>query len=172
VPDAKLLTATNCTAGTPPSQPRQLGRYLTIRPALNWTDTSNYQHTETLLLELTAPDAYGFPPTRIVFQGGAVGPVHTIFGPGATAHSIAQQRADSIAQETSPSAVAGPVRDCSVGGEAAAAYGFSNGTISGFYIYSVRSDGLFEAFLFGSGGLGDQAIQDCLAMLGSIEWTF
>jgi hypothetical protein len=170
--DAGLLTAGNCSAPAPTTEPRQLGRYFTIRPVSNWTDTGDYQHTETLFLELTAPDAYGFAPTRIEFQGGAVGPVHTIFGPGATAHSIAQQRADSIAQETSPSAVAGTVRDCRVGGEAAAAYGFSNGTISGFYIYVVHSDGLMEVVLFGSDGLGDQAIQDCLAILSSLVWTF
>jgi predicted esterase len=120
---------------------------------------------------LTAPDAYGFSPTRIDFLGGAVGPVHTIFGPGATAHSIAQQQADAISQETSPHAIAGTVRDCTIGGEAAAAYGFSNGTISGFYIYSIDHDGLFEVFLFGTGGLGNQAIKDSLGMISSLNWT-
>jgi hypothetical protein len=149
-----------------------LGRYATIRPALKWTDTGNYQQTETLFLELKAPDAYGFSPTRIDFLGGAVGPVHTIFGPGATAHSIAQQHADAIAQETSPGAVAGTVRDCTVGGEAAAAYGFSNGTLSGFYIYLIHHDGLFEVFMSGTAGLGNQAIQDSLGMIGSLKWTF
>jgi hypothetical protein len=124
------------------------------------------------LLELTAPDTYGFPPTKIVFLGGAVGPVHTIFGPGATAHSIAQQRADAVAKETSVRAAAGPVRDCTVGGEAAAAYGFSKGSISGFDIYFIHSDGLAEVYLFGTGGIGKPAVQDSLAMLGSVVWTF
>jgi len=146
-------------------------RYYTIRPASKWTDTGNYQQTETLLLELTAPDAYRFAPTKISFRGGAVGPVHTIYGPGATAHSIAQQRAASIAQETSPHAVAGTIRDCTVGGEAAAAYGFNNETISGFYIYFIHKDGLFLVFLFGSGGLDYRAVQDSLAMLGSLTWA-
>ena len=171
LPDATALTAANCTAAAATSQPRLLGRYYTIRPAANWTDTGDYQHTETLFLELTAPGTYGFAPTRLDFQGGAVGPVHTIFGPDATAHSIAQQHATSIAQETSPNAVAGVVRDCSVGGVPAAAYGFTNGTISGFYIYFIHNDGLFEVFIFGTGGLSNQAIQDSLGMLGSVAWA-
>jgi hypothetical protein len=172
VPDATLLTAVNCSAAPAATPPRPLGRYYTIRPAPNWTDTGNYQQTETLLLELTAPDGYGFTPTRIDFRGGAVGPVHTIFGPGASAHSIAQQRAHAVAQETTIHAAAGAVRDCSVGSEAAAAYGFSKGPISGFDIYFIHNDGLAEVFLVGTGGVGNQAIQDSLAMLSSLVWTF
>jgi hypothetical protein len=172
VPDARLLTASNCSAAAPTTPPRPLDRYFTIRPAPNWTDTSNYVRDETLLLELTAPSNYGFAPTRIQFRGGAVGPVHTIFGAGASAHSIAQQKAAAIAQETSPNAVAGTLSDCTVGGnEAATAYGFSNGTLAGFYVYFVHSDGLGEVFLAGTGGLSDQAIQDSLAMVGSLVWT-
>lgn len=170
-PDAERLTGTNCSGPAANTAPRLLGQYYTIRPAPNWTDTGDYTHDEFPLLELTAPGAYGFAPTRLEFGSGAVGPVHTIYGPGATAHSIAQVHATSIAQETSPHAVAGTVRDCSVAGDAAAAYGFDNGAISGFYIYFIHNDGLDEVFLEGMGGLGDQAIQDALGMIGSVVWA-
>lgn len=171
IPDARLLTASNCSAAAPSTPPRQLDRYYTIRPAPDWTDSSNYFRDETLLLELTAPNSYGFSPSRIQFRGGAVGPVHTIYGVGASAHSIAQQKAAAIAQETSPNAVAGTISDCAVGGEAAAAYGFSNGTLAGFYLYFIHNDGLEEVLLAGTGGLSDQAIHDSLAMLASLMWV-
>lgn len=171
LPDSRLLTASNCSAAAAASQPRLLGRYYTIRPTPNWADTGDYQHTETLLLELTAPNVYGFAPSRVDFVSD-LGPVHTVYGAGATAHSIAQQHAASIAQETSPHAVAGTISDCSVGGEAAAAYGYSDETDSGFYVYVVHNDALFKVILFGAGGVSNQAIQDSLAMLGSLSWTF
>jgi hypothetical protein len=171
IPDARLLTASNCSAAAPTTAPRQLDRYYTIRPAPDWTDTSNYFRDDTLLLELTAPINYGFSPTRVQFRGGAVGPVHILYGAGASAHSIAQQKAAAIAQETSPNAVAGTISDCTVGGEAAAAYGFSNGTLAGFYLYFIHNDGLEEVLLAGTGGISDQAIHDSLAMLASLVWV-
>jgi hypothetical protein len=170
-PDATLLTGSNCSAAPASTQPRLLAGYYKIRPAPNWADTGNYQRTETLFLELTAPDTYGFAPTRIHFGGGDVGPVHTIYGPAATAHSIAQQHAAAIAKETSPNAVAGTVRDCRVGGEPAAAYGFSNGILAGFYVYFVHNDGLYLVLLAGTGGLGSPAIHDSLEMIGSLTWA-
>jgi hypothetical protein len=156
-----------------------LGRYYTIRPASGWTDSGPPQHTETQLLELDAPDAYGFAPTLILFHSD-LGPVHTVYGPQATAHSIAQQHAAAIAQEASLDAVAGKVRDCRVGGEAAAAYGatgdfnLASGTTSGsfFWIYFIHNDYLFHIILVGVGGVGNQAIQDSLGMIGSLTWTF
>ena len=131
------------------------------------------------MLELLAPGAYGFAPTLIQFDS-EIGPVHTSYGPQATAHSIAQQHAAAIAQEWSPNAVAGNVSDCRVGGEAAAVFGVSGafntsaGTTKGsfFWIYVVHNDSLFEVFLVGNGGVSDQAIQDSLGMLGSLTWTF
>jgi hypothetical protein len=158
---------------------RQLGRYFTIRPALEWTESPPPQHTESLLLELAAPNAVGFAPTLIQFHS-LVGPVHTVYGPQATARSIAQQHATAIAQDWSPDAVAGSISDCRVGGEAAAAFGVSGafntsaGTIKGsiFWIYVVHNDVLFEVLLIGNGGVSDQAIQDSLGILGSLTWTF
>jgi len=131
------------------------------------------------LLELLAPNAYGFGPTLIQFDS-EIGPVHTSYGPQGTAHSIAQQHADAIAQEWSPNAAAGKISDCRLGGEAAAVFGASGsyntpaGTTSGsfFWIYVVHNDALFKVFLVGNGGVGDQAIRDSLGMLGSIRWTF
>jgi hypothetical protein len=131
------------------------------------------------LLELDAPDAYGFARTLIQFHSD-LGPVDTVYGPQATAHSIAQQHAAAIAQEWSPDAVAGKVSDCRVGGEAAAVYGASgdvilaSGTTGGsfFWIYFIHNNYLFHIFLVGIGGIGSQAIQDSLGMIGSLTWTF
>src|SRR5260370_39087926 len=99
-PDPTLLTASNCSGVPASTSPQLLGNYYTVRPAASWTKTGDYQHTETLLLELTAPQSYGSAPTRIQFHSD-LGAVHLGYGAGATAHSIAQKRADSIVQETS-----------------------------------------------------------------------
>jgi hypothetical protein len=179
VPDATQLTESDCSGPAPASAARQLDRYFTVRPAAGWTETPPPQHTETLLLELEAPRAYGFAPTVIQFHS-LIGPVHTVHGSQATARSIAQGHATAIAQEWSPDAVAGKVSDCHLGGEAAAAFGVSgdlnlaSGTTTGkfFLIYFVHNDLLFEVILVGAGGVGDQAIQDSLGMLGSLTWTF
>jgi hypothetical protein len=178
-PDATLLTASNCSGPQPSTTALQLGRYFTIRPASQWTETPAPQHTETLLLELAAPNGYAFEPILIQFHG-LLGPVHTVYGPQATAHSIAQQHAAAIAQDWSPDAVAGPISDCRVGGDAAAAFGVSgdlnsaSGTTNGkfFWVYVVHNDLLFDVILVGTGGIDNQAVQDSLGMLGSLIWTF
>ncbi len=36
----------------------------------------------------------------------------------------------------------------------------------------VHNDLLFEVILTGTGGIGNQAIQDSLGMIGSLTWTF
>jgi hypothetical protein len=171
VPDATRLTAANCSGAAATSAPRLLGRYYTVSTAPNWTDTGNYQQTETLLLELTAPQAYGLAPTRIQFLSD-LGAVHVSYGAGATAHSIAQRHAASIANETAPAEVAGTVRDCTVGGDPAAAFGYSNGSNTGYRLYVVHGDLLFEVILDSVGGVGDQATQDSLGMIGSLKWAF
>jgi hypothetical protein len=173
------LTASNCSGPAPTTAPRPLGRYFTVRPSPEWTESPQPQHTETLLLELAAPNAYGFAPTLIQFHSD-LGPVHMRYGPQATAHSIAQEHAAAIAQEWSPNAVAGKISECHVGGEAAAAFGVSgdlnlaSGTTNGsfFWIYFVHNDYLFEVILVGTGGVGNQAVQDSLGMIGSLTWTF
>lgn len=147
-----------------------MDRYYTIRLATGWTNTGDYLHTETLLLELTAPELYGFAPTRIQFHS-VPGPVHTIYGADGTAHSIAQQHATSLASGNSQ-AIASTVRDCTVGGEVAAVFGYSDGPNSGFQLFVVHGDLLFEIILFGVGGVGNQTIHDSLGMIASLTWTF
>ena len=179
VPDATQLTASNCSGSAPTTAPRPLDRYFTVRPSPEWTENPPPQHGETLLLEVAAPKSYGFAPTVLQFHSD-LGPVHTRYGPQATAHSIAQEHAAAIAQEWSPNAVAGTISDCRVGGEAAAAFGVSgdltlaSGTTNGsfFWIYFVHNDFLFEVILVGNGAVSKQAIQDSLGMLGSLSWTF
>src|SRR5438105_7081661 len=159
VPDGRMLTATNCSAAAPLTAPKVLGPYYTIGIAPNWLDTGDYAHTETLLLELTAPATYGNSPTKLQFESD-LGPVHTVYGTGATAHAIAQKHADSIASETAPNSVAGVVTDCKIGSEDAAAFGFSNRGNLGYWVYFVHHDRLFQVILFGAAGVGNQATQD------------
>ena len=117
VPDATRLTAHNCFGPAPATSARQLGRYFTVRASPAWSVIPPSELSETSLLELLAPNAYGFGPTLIQFDS-EIGPVHTSYGPQGTAHSIAQQHADAIAQEWSPNAAAGKISDCRLGGEA------------------------------------------------------
>jgi hypothetical protein len=148
-----------------------LGGYYTMQIAPAWTDTGNYAGTETLLLELVAPQTYGFSPTEIQFHSD-LGPVHTVYSPQATSDSIAQQHAASIASDlASPQAIAGTVSDCSVGGEPAAAFGYTDRTTAGYRLYVVHKDYLYEIRLFGSGGVSNRAIQDSIGMIGSLIWT-
>lgn len=165
------LTASNCSGPAAISPPQLLGSYFTIRPAPNWTKTGDYQHTETLLLELTAPQTYLSAPTTIQFHSD-LGAVHTAYGPQATAHSIAQKEADSVVPTISVSGVAGQVSDCTVGGEPAAAFGFSAGAYEGYFIYVVHSDVLFDVVVLGFGGVSSEAIHDSLGMIGSLRWVF
>jgi hypothetical protein len=156
VPGVKALTASNCSGPAPATQPQAQGSY--------------YVHTETLLLELSAPQPYGYAPTRIQLHSN-LGPVHTVYGPQATSHTIAQQHAAAIDREISKTAVAGTLGDCNVGGAPAAAFGFSDDRNSGFIIYVVHGESLFEIILVGVGGISSQAIQDFLGMIGTLTWT-
>ena len=171
VPDVTRLTNSDCSGPAAPSAPQRLGRYFTIRVAPSWTKTGDYQRTETLLLELTAPQTYRSAATIIQFHSD-LGAVHVGYGAGATAHSIAQKHADSVVPDVSVSGVAGLVSDCSVGGEPAAAFGFSAGTFEGYYLYFVHEDGLFEVILLGVGGISNESIHDALGMIGSLKWAF
>jgi hypothetical protein len=164
-PDAALLTANNCSGPPASTTPRSL-HYYTTRVASNWSDTGDYARTETLLLELTAPAGYGHAPTRVQFHSD-IGRVNN----SDTPHSIAAQNAPTITQYMdSPQAVAGLVSDCSINGDPAAAFGYSNGSEVGYRLYVVHKHYLFEIRLFGADGVGDQAIQDVRGMMGSIMW--
>jgi hypothetical protein len=67
--------------------------------------------------------------------------------------------------------VASAVSDCTVGGEPASVFGYSDGIHAGYRLYTVRHGLLFEIYLSGKGGVSNHAIQDCLAMIGSLNWT-
>jgi hypothetical protein len=179
IPDATVLASRDCTGPAPQTPDVQLDRYFSIRPAAGWTQDPRAAHGETLLLQLAAPAAYGFAPTVIQFHS-LIGPVHVVYGAGATAHTIASQHAAAIAQEWSPDAVAGAVSDCHLGGEPASVFGFAgdlttaSGTAAGKFlrIYVVHNDLLFEVNVIGTDGIGDQTVRDSLAMFGSVTWTF
>jgi hypothetical protein len=123
-----------------------------------------------LLLELTAPANYANAPTRIKFFAFLYD-VQLDFGPQATAHSIASDHAASHFGSTTRS-IATPVSDCSVAAESAAVYGYADGNVQGYRVAIVHHNRLLGIWLFGIGGVDDQAIKDALAMMSSIVWTF
>lgn len=171
IPDSSVLTARKCSASPPTTSPVSL-TYFSIRPAANWTKSGDYQHTETLLLELTAPQAYSSGRVFVQFHSD-LGPVHTVYGTGATANSIAHAHAASAQQEIGAKVMAGNVSDCSVAAEPSSVFGFSDGDFSGYRMYVVHQDSLYEFDLYWNGGgvVSNQAISDYLAMLGSVTWA-
>jgi hypothetical protein len=137
-----------------------------MRLAPGWTDTGDYRHTESLLLELSAPASYGNAPTRIKFHAFPFD-VPKDFGPQATAHSIASvHTVQHLGTSTTTLA------DCAIAAEPAALFGYANGSERGYRLAIVHHERLLEIWLFGVGGLGDQSLQDALAMISSIVWTF
>jgi len=168
-PDPTRLTASGCLGSASSAAPRTVGRY-TIRIPSGWTDTGDYTHTESLLLELTAPASYGNPPSRIQFLALPYD-VQRDFGTSTTAHSIAVNEAKTHQHFTSPLSAATSVADCSVAGEPAAVFGYADGNERGYWLLFIHDNGLLGVRLFGTGGIGDQAIQEALSMIGSITWT-
>lgn len=168
-PNPSRLTSASCTGEIPSTAPVDL-HYFRAQPP-PWTKTGDYVHTETLLLELTAPPEYGWVPTRIQFHSD-LGPVHTVYGQQATAHSIAAQHAAEIGSYTgSPGATATAVKDCTMAGDPASVFGYAAASEAGYRIFIVHRDSLFEIWLNGKGGVSDAAVRDALGMLGSIAWN-
>ena len=141
-----------------------------MRAAPGWSDTGDYVHTESLLLELTAPASYPNAPTRIEFHSFP-GEVHVLYGSQATAHSIAAEHARSHFGSSAQS-IASTVVDCSIAAETAAVFGYADGTERGYRVSIVHKDRLFEIWLFGTDGLSAQSIQDGLGMIASMAWIF
>jgi photosystem II stability/assembly factor-like uncharacterized protein len=168
VPDPLRLTSQKCTGEPLTTSARTVeGRY-TMRVPSGWADTGDYVHRESPLLELTAPASYGYSPTRIQFLALQYDPKD--FGPEGTAHSIAVAIATKHDWSILPDTVATSVSDCAVAAEPAAVFGYANGSEQGYWLFMVRQNGLYGIRLVGTGGVGDQAIEDALAMLGSIAW--
>jgi hypothetical protein len=138
---------------------------------LGWTDTGDYHHTESLLLELTAPATYGNSPTRIQFHALPFD-VQRDFGTSTTAHSIAADEAATHQHFTSPRSAATSVADCSIAGELAAAFGYAEVNERGYWLLFVHRNSLLGVRFFGANGISDQAIQDGLGMIGSIAWAY
>jgi hypothetical protein len=170
-PDPLRLTGQNCSAAPSTTKARALGAYYTLGLAPSWIDTGDYVHTESLLLQLTAPASYGYGPTRINFHAFPYD-VPKDFGSKATARSISED--DSVTHQhiTLPRLIATLVADCVVAAEPAAAFGYSEGNYRGYWLLIVHHERLLGVHLFGAGGVSDQALQDALGMIGSITWTF
>jgi hypothetical protein len=67
--------------------------------------------------------------------------------------------------------VVSSVADCSVAAEPASLFSYAEGKESGYRLAVVHKDLLYEIWLFGVDGVGDQAVQDALRMIGSIAWA-
>ena len=171
MPDLMRLTSQGCSTKPPATAARALGGYFAIQPAANWIDTGDYVHTESLLLELTASTSYGYSPTRSRFYAFPYD-VNADFGSQATAHSIAVDEATTQKRFTSPSLSATLVGDCSVAGEPTALFGYADGDERGYWLLIVRHNRLFGIQLFGTLGVSDKTIQDALAMMASVAWSF
>jgi hypothetical protein len=167
-PNPAVLTARGCSGSASSASPRTVGRY-TMRIPSGWTDTGDYTHTESLLLELTAPASYGNSPSRIQFLALPYD-VQRDFGSSTTAHSIVANEAATHQHFTSPQSAATSVADCAVAGEPAAVFGYADGNERGYWLLFIHDNGLLGVRLFGTGGIGDQAIQEALSMIGSITW--
>jgi photosystem II stability/assembly factor-like uncharacterized protein len=170
LPDPMRLTSQKCTGTPPTTLARTVGNRYTIRVPSGWTDTGDYVHTESLLLELTAPASYGNSPTRIQFLALPYD-VQRDFGTSTTAHAIAADEA-ATHRFTSTRSVATSAVDCPVAGESAAAIGYADANEHGFWLLFIHRNSLLGVRLFGAGGIGDNVIQDALGMVGSIAWTF
>lgn len=170
-PDPIRLTGQSCSARPSTAKARALGGYYTLRPAPRWTDTGDYVHTESLLLQLTAPTTNGYGPTRINFYAFPLD-VQADFGSQATAHSIAVEDATTHNRFTSRGTITTSVSDCSVAAAAAAAFGYAVASENGYWIFVVHRNRLLGIKIVGTGGISDQALQDALGMIGSITWTF
>jgi len=168
-PDVRLITASGCSGPNPATQVRPLGNY-TLRLASGWADTGNDNPTESRVIELAAPIAYGDAPTLLQLHQ-FIGPVSTLYGKDATAHTVALREAASHLF-TSPLAETSSVGDCTVGGDPAALWGYSDGGQVGYWILVVHKDLLHGIRLLGANGISDQAVDDALGMIGSISWNF
>ena len=161
--DPSRLTASKCAGSPSQTSPSDL-HYLTARLNPNWTDsTKDAGPTETRLIELTAPRDYGYVPTMMEF--------HSLIGPGnlTSARSVAYEWR-GIRHSNASSSRTTDIADCVVGGEPAALYGYSYAGQLGYEVYIVHEGYGYAIFLFGDGGVNDQAINDALGMLSSIVW--
>lgn len=122
--------------------------------------------SETVLLQLNAPNSYANNPTVIRVQS-FIGPISE-----KNPHDAATDRA---AQD--PQADAASVTDCSAAGGAVAFYKYARGGTLGYQFLLMRADSqyaglvrLYGVAVEGSGGLDPDAITDAKKLLGSWRW--
>jgi photosystem II stability/assembly factor-like uncharacterized protein len=168
-PDPKALIARGCSGPAFDTTPLALSPHYEIHPAPGWTDTHNIGPTESRMLQLIAPATYGDMPTQItfhVFSGSAL----IQYGPKVTARTIAAEWGTTQYGHSREAVVTTPA-DCSVASEAAAVYGYSDGSEAGYRFFLIHKGLLYAIWMSGTGGISDKAIQDALRMIGSIVWT-
>jgi photosystem II stability/assembly factor-like uncharacterized protein len=167
-PDPKVLIPRGCSGPAFDTTPLALSPHYKIRPAPGWTDSHNTGPTESRMLQLIAPATYGDMPTQITFH---VFPGSTLiqYGPKVTARTIAAEWGTTRYGHSREAVVTTPA-DCSVASEAAAVYGYSDGSEAGYRFFLIHKDLLYAIWMSGTGGISDKAIQDALRMIGSISW--
>lgn len=167
-PDPKVLAAGGCSGPAFDTTSVALGPHYKVRPAPSWTDTHNTGPTESRMLQLLAPASSGHMPTQITFHLFSPTALEQ-YGPKVTAHAVAAEWARTRNGHSREAVVTSPA-DCSVASEAAAVYGYADGSEAGYRFFFIHTSGLYSIWLSGTGGMSDQAIQDTLRMIGSITW--
>jgi hypothetical protein len=137
-----------------------------------WTDTTGTSGpTETLLLQLNEPAAYG--ANNVVFQ------LHSDLGPRPGSSSRHELDIDAANLTNRAYAgywtIIGSITDCSVGGEKASFAAFSHGNTIEYRIYVLhhpdqRYPLLYIVIIVGQGGVDEKAMLDAKRLMGSWNW--
>jgi photosystem II stability/assembly factor-like uncharacterized protein len=152
-------TCTDQPSG-PSSAPSGDNFKVVVRVPDGWT-ASAPGATETTLLMLDAPSSYSNQPTRIS--------LHSFIG-RYRPETLEQIAADFYGSGQNPQLV-GQVTGCTVGGEPAVFFKYTQGDHAGYFVLFVHYQYLYGIQLDGVGGVDPRAWQDAKKVLGSWTWT-
>jgi hypothetical protein len=128
-----------------------------------WTETSS-KTSEVQIIQLTAPLSYGNAPSRVTVDS-YIG----IVASTVTARRVADQEAQRESTADAQFA-AGPVTDCQLQSDTAAFFSFTRGAATGYHVFLIHNQLLYDAIIQGNGGVSNQFILDSKAVLGSWNW--
>jgi photosystem II stability/assembly factor-like uncharacterized protein len=152
-------TCTDQPSG-PSSAPSGDNFKVVVRVPDGWT-ASVPGATETTLLMLDAPSSYSNQPTRIS--------LHSFIG-RYRSETVEQIAADFYGSGQNPQLV-GQLTRCTVGGEPAVFFKYTQGDHAGYFVLFVHYQYLYGIQLDGVGGVDPRAWQDAKKVLGSWTWT-
>ncbi|MGH7763606.1 MAG: hypothetical protein ACREOM_04210 [Candidatus Dormibacteraceae bacterium] len=130
-----------------------------------WTQPTTNGPSETLLLQLDAPPAYG--SDNVVLQ------LHSFLGPRPGSSSHDELQTDAANEVTASHwTVVGSITDCSVGGERASFVEFSHDNTVEYRVYVLHHPDqlLYVIDVAGQGAIDDQSMLDAKRVMGSWNW--